>query len=583
MVRAVLIASRHPAHPDRLYAYRNALNRALAGANIEPREPLFVRRPGVSSVLLNPNDSVRMRGASIALGLLIGGDDWHLPGAPLPDGSFALMRADDLRVELVADDVASRTIWYAFTPHELIASTSQRAIVTLLGSFVPNADALPWMLSSGTLGPTHAWDVRLHRVQPGERVVLDRAKWSLRSTRQPIAFAADTSLSRAEHLERLSATVAHACRHSGTDAKKWVLTLSGGADSRSLLSLLRDRRLPTVTWGLRGTVDRPGNDAQVAKALAQALDVPHRFFVIDPLSYDPAVMLDRFLCAGEGRVARISGYLDGFDVWKTLYEEGYDGIVRGDEAFGSLPVASSYAVRYFASLTTLTDHFPPEELERFELPEQPLPDDLERGSDETLATWRDRLYQHFRAPTLLAGLTDLKTAYVEVSTPLLARSVLDCVRSLPDPLRTARRLWRELVAAQVPDIPLATSVALPSLGDYLRNRAVLELLLDELSSDRASSVFAPLLRVRCCAALRAALRAAPSAPPVPRGEPQRRRLLTRAVPQRLREALQHWRPAPRGVDPLVLAFRAFLAIRMHALLATDAATPPVDQRSAITA
>ena len=174
MVRAVLVASRRAGQPNRLDAYREALNRKLAGDNIDPRPPAFCSHAGISAALLNPGSAARMHGASIAIGQLLDPrDDWHVPEAPLPDGSFALLRADDAKVELAADSVGSRTVWYALTNHELIASTSQRAIVTLLGSFEPNRDALPWMLSSGTLGPTAAWDSRLHRLQPGERVVLD--------------------------------------------------------------------------------------------------------------------------------------------------------------------------------------------------------------------------------------------------------------------------------------------------------------------------------------------------------------------------------------------------------------------------
>src|SRR5262245_61069466 len=339
MVRAVLVVSRHPARPNRLDAYRDALNRNLAGNNITPRPPVVVHERGVSAALLNPSGAARMHGASIAIGpLLEPRDDWHVPGAALPDGRFALLRADDAHVELAADGVASRTLWYALTDHELIASTSQRAIVTLLGSFEPNRDALPWMLSSGTLGPAAAWDSRLHRLQPGERVVLDRARWRLESRLEPGVFAADDAASRNTHLERLRAAVVETCRRWSFDARKWVLTLSGGADSRSLLCLLRDRGIETVTWGLPDATEQEGNDAQIARRIANELAVPHRFFAIDSHAGAPDVVLERFLATGEGRVARISGYVDGFAIWKTLFDEGYEGVIRGDEAFGSVSV-----------------------------------------------------------------------------------------------------------------------------------------------------------------------------------------------------------------------------------------------------
>jgi hypothetical protein len=571
MVRAVLVVSRHPGQPNRLDAYRDVLSRKLAGDNIDPRPPAVVRNGGVSAVLLNPSGAARMQGASIAIGTLLEPrDDWHVPRASLPDGSFALMRVDDAHVELAADSVGSRTLWYALTDHELIASSSQRAIVTLLGSFEPDRAVLPWMLSSGTLGPTGAWDARLTRVQPGERVLFDRRRWRVASTFEGVPFAATPATSRATHLERLRTAVADACRRWSFDARKWVLTLSGGADSRSLLCLLRDRGIGTVTWGLPQSPEQDGNDAQIARLLASALSVPHRFFAIDGHADAADVVLERFLAAGEGRVARISGYVDGFRVWKTLFDEGYDGVIRGDEAFGSVPVSSPFAVRCTACLTRLDDYFSAKECEAFELPPQTVPEALLQGRGESLATWRDRLYQQFRVPTLLAGLTDLKTAYVEVGSPLLARSVLECVRTLPDDLRTGKRLWRELVDAQLPDIALATRVAIPSLTDFLADRAVLELLLDELTSDRASTLFTPLLRARFSVALRAALRASPSE----RRESWSRPALSRAMPKRLRAVMSGWRTGHPGLEPLVMAFRAFVAARMHRLLLADAATPP---------
>jgi hypothetical protein len=583
VARTVLVVSRHPGQANRLDAYRDALNRRLTGDHIVPRPSTFVSRSGLSVATLNPSAAVRTHGASVALGTILEDPvDWHVPRAPLPDGHYALLRADDDHVELAADSVGSRTLWYALTEHELIASSSQRAIVTLLGSFEPNREALAWMLSSGTLGPAAAWDARLKRVQPGERVLLDRARWRLEHKFEEVAFAADDAASRDTQLERLRAAVEGACRRWSFEARDWVLTLSGGVDSRSLLYLLRDRGIQTVTWGLPESAREAGNDARIARHLATALGVPNRFFAIDSRAYAPEIVLERFLAAGEGRVARISGYVDGFNVWKTLFDESRDGVIRGDEAFGSFAVSAPYDARYMASLTTLADFFSPEERETFELPEQPLPERLARGRGESLAAWRDRLYQQFRVPTLLAGLTDLKTAYVEVATPLLSRSVLECVRRLPDALRTEKQLWRDLVGGLVTDVALATRVAIPPLTDFVADHRVLTLLMDELTSAPAESVFSPLLRARVCAALRAALRAPPVAPRVGR-EPWHRSAWTRSFPGRLRTAVRNWRIRRSTMEPLVLAFRAFIATRMHALLREDAATRPAGVEPAINA
>ena len=571
MVRAVLVAPRSPNRPNRLDAHCDLLNRKLAGDNIEPRAPTLVRSAGISVALLNPSGAVRVHGASVAIGVLLdAGDDWHVPRAPVPDGSFALLRVNETYVELVADSVASRTLWYALTDDELIVSSSQRAIVTLLGSFEPNREVLPWMLSSGTLGPTGGWDARLKRVQPGERVLVDRGRWHSKSTVEPLEFRPDRRLSPAAHLERLGESVGAACRRWSFDPRKWVLTLSGGADSRSLLWLLRDRGIGTVTWGLPNTGAQRGNDAQVAREVARSLEVPHRFLALEPHSDPPDVILDRFLAVGEGRVDRLSGYIDGFHVWKTLFDDGYHGVIRGDQAFTEVPVQSAYAARFRTNLATLADYFPPKELSTFELPTQPLPERLTRAPGETLATWRDRLYQQSRVPTFLAALTDLKTAYLEVGNPLLARSVLECVRAIPDELRTEKRLWLQLVGEQLPEIGLAKRVAISSVADFLRDRRVLELLLDELSSKRTATLFAPALLDRCRAAVHAAFRVKRSA----HRRDWRQSAIARAVPARVRAAVRSWHANRPSIEPQVLAFRVFIAARMQAQLTVDAATGP---------
>jgi hypothetical protein len=395
----------------------------------------------------------------------------------------------------------------------------------------------------------------------------------LQSTVAPNVPIPEPELSHDVHRERLRAVVTDACRRWSFDANRWLLTLSGGADSRSLLCLLRNRGIETVTWGLPHSEEKDGNDAQIAREVARVLGVRHRFIAIEADGgSDAEVVLTRFLALGEGRVDRISGYVDGFRVWKTLFEEGFDGVIRGDHAFGSPPVGSAYAARAKTSLTTLADYFAASELEAFELPAQKLPEALTRAPGETLETWRDRLFRVCRIPTFMAALTDLKTAYVDVGNPLLARSVLDCVRALPDELRTSKRLWREFVASQLPEVAIARRVAIPALTDFLTQRRVLQLLLDELTSERAIATFAPALRARCRAALVGALQNKRSARRTDWGDTW----IAQALPARLRAAVGTWRPDQPSIDPLVLAFRAFVASRMQAILAADASTRPAE-------
>ncbi|HET8699731.1 MAG TPA: asparagine synthase-related protein, partial [Gammaproteobacteria bacterium] len=343
MARALLLARRARDRGGRLEGYLDVLNRNLGPDNIVPSAPAFAHGDGVECAIFNPNGATQLEGASACIGVILeDAPRWHEPGAPVPDGSYALLRASADRIELVADATASRTIWYVLTDEELIASTSQRAIIALLGNFALNREALPWMLSSGTLGPVAGWDARLAQVRPGESVTLDRERWRLSRSGRPEPFAADLGRSAADHRARLADAVATVCRRLSSHPARWALPLSGGVDSRALLFHLHKRRgLETITWGMAEAPAQDGNDAQIARTLAEVFGVANRFFAAN-LSAEPRErLIRRFLTAGEGRVARISGYLDGFLVWKTLFDEGTDGIIRGDEAFGSIPVRNA--------------------------------------------------------------------------------------------------------------------------------------------------------------------------------------------------------------------------------------------------
>jgi len=100
-----------------------------------------------------PADFVALRGTNLAAGYLVDRRSTGRTRQPRPNGAYALVRGDANVVEVVTDSLASRTIWYAQTDDLFVASTSQRAIVALLGRFEFNTEVIPWMLSSGTLGP----------------------------------------------------------------------------------------------------------------------------------------------------------------------------------------------------------------------------------------------------------------------------------------------------------------------------------------------------------------------------------------------------------------------------------------------
>ncbi len=510
------------------------------------------------------SDLIGVRGCNLAAGYLVESGSWERPRTGRPDGAYALFRSDDTVVEIVTDTLASRTVWYALTDRMFIASTSQRAIVALLGSFQFNPDTVPWMLAAGTLGPDQSWDKRIRCVRGATSVVLDRQSWTVKEQTEPVRFM-PRAVPKHEHERLLLEALRQAVGGATIADSRWAIALSGGVDCRAILCLLRQTQgLRAVTWGLRASLTDPTNDASIARSLARHFGLEHQYFETD-LSTEPVDRLfDRFVANGEGRVDHISGYADGFSLWRKLHDIGVRGIIRGDEAFGQKRVRTSRDVRSrYLPLWSDFSALPP--LASLGLPPQAVPHWLQQQADESLATWRDRIQQQYRAPYILGALGDLKLPYVEIINPLISGSLVELVRDLPDNLRTSKALFRHVAQSLSPNIPFATSIALQSAADILKWPPVVELLDDSLSSNRVGSLVPPELIVYMKGGL---VRATSS--PRPAAGRQLRRALRALVPAwvaRLPRSSAAQTPAP-GHNRL--AFRAYLIERTSKLLAEDA-------------
>ena len=105
----------------------------------------------------------------------------------------------------------------------------------------------------------------------------------------------------------------------------------------------------------------------MARSLAARLGVAHRYFSTDhDSSSEPLrVIVHRFLVAGEGSIDHLSGYMDGFAIWRELFQAGITGIIRGDEGFGWIEVTSETNVRYSVGALLLEDYFSADLLRRW--------------------------------------------------------------------------------------------------------------------------------------------------------------------------------------------------------------------------
>lgn len=492
------------------------------------------------------------------------------PGAAVPDGNYALFRNNDVQIEIISDSAGTRTIWYYQDEDVFVASTSQRAIIMYLGDFEFNDRIIPWMLSTGSLGPAESWDKRLYRLQAGESLTLDKVNWHITVNESHVSFL-PTVVEKAESKKNVTSAIKHTLSSlTEIDYNSWVLPLSGGYDSRAILIFLNKiNDLPdyfrTITWGLESSISEDENDAKIAKELADRVSVKHQFYHTD-LSKEPLhLILDRFIKCGEGRIDHLAAYMDGLEIWRRLHDDKIEGVIRGDEGFGWLPVSSELTVRLNTGCALCRDFKNLQKLvQHQDFPDQRLPEKYLKNNKESLEQWRDRLYHTYRLPTILSALSDIKLSYVEQINPLLSTKILNSVRELPDDLRTNKFLFKEIVHDNSPNIPIATKSANASPEKLLRSEEFVLLLKNKMDTQIASSIFSQkfLMFIKSGIAVQR---------PKEKKSRNRKNLVNRIkqlIPQRILFWIKDMGILP-SVDGNKLAFRVFMIIRMHEILNQD--------------
>ncbi len=575
MARIICICRRDGGAPlnAEIRARIELLNRRLTPDHITPNPPATFHDNGVTTTVLNPTETPTHRGASVCIGALVHpADDWWSPRAALPDGTYALFRCDAGAVELVNDVVGTRTIWYALESDLFVASTSQRAIVAFLGSFKPNTAVVPWMLSVGQLGPDLSYDSRIRVLRPNSRALFDRALWRVDVTELGNDIV-PVERTRKEHAEGLHAAIDNVFDGLELNPARWVLPLSGGVDSRAILYWMKRRDgLRAVTWGVRSSLVDKGADAYIAAQVARHYHLDHRFFETDVSDEPVETVFTRYLVAGEGRVDAVAGYTDGFKMWKALFDEKTAGVIRGDECFGMrMPVYTPFGVRRYVNCLLLSDYknLPAELLT--ELPEHRLPPHLQQRPGEPILRWRDRLYYNFRTPFVMAALTDLKCAYVEVVNPFQARSIVDYMRTVPDSLRLGRIPFMDVAKNLSPPIPYAERASIDTSFDVFKSKRVVDLVISELGTERAAAIFSEKLLhfLRGKAQTRATDRPARAETHAKYKIPSSVRKNLGAVTRKPRGLLRDRLKKPT-IDINLMAFRAFIISRMCGILEKDA-------------
>jgi|GEM_PF-379661 len=423
-------------------------------------------------------------------------NNWHEIGSQSPEGNFAIFRNNEQYFEAVSDILATRTIWYYHDADYFIASTSQRPIVMYLGSFEFDDRVIPWMLSTGTIGPEYSWDKRIKKLRPDSSVLLNKLDWTIAEKHNPFSLNPKKKTDEEHKNELRTAAEGSIKSLKKLNLTEWPITLSGGYDSRAILFLLKKNmvsgdNLHTLTYGLQKSLKNRYSDAFVANKLAEELETNHSFHPLNRSDEPFSVIFDRYLKCGEGRIDHISAYMDGMKIWNNIAEsKKIKGVLRGDVIFFPYKTITELHIRHHLGCPLCSDLKNMESIiQDFDFPEQKLSDFLDRKPGESIDIWCDRLYHYFRYPTIHGALNDIKLSYTEVINPFISRQIIDTVYQFPDHLRKNKKIFMELVDSLHDKTPYASRSSTENSLEIFRDPEVVQLIITALQTAHSKALF----------------------------------------------------------------------------------------------
>lgn len=492
MSKAVYVFVRNK---EKLPIYTERLRKftpSLIPDNIKDCPVSITSNGNILTAIINTRGVTHQTGNSLCLGQIFGDTkNWDKPYGSYPDGAFCIFRSDENNVEILSDVGGSRTIWHYKDEDVFIASNSQRAIVALIKNFKFNEKVISWVLSTGTLGPGFSWDSRISMLGINSSGMLDINKWEFYEKSEHVYFN-EEKISEEQQEFLFTEKLDESFVETEFDFSKWILPLSGGLDSRAILFFLKKlkpdfQKLRTITWGVPGAINRKGNDAFIAKEIADTLKLSHEYYHLQAKNENINEILNRFLICGEGRVDALSGYTDGFYIWKVLFDKEIIGILRGDQTFGGRSVSSEKDALDGAGINFCSDYSNLSDPE-LNLPSQLLPEYMNRQKNESLLSWKDRLVIEYRSPVFKAALNDLKLSYVEISTPLITKGIINRTLKMSDSQRLERSLFKKLINKISLPIDYATEVAIETPTDIFNSPQFLDHFKKQLVKDYSKQI-----------------------------------------------------------------------------------------------
>lgn len=412
------------------------------------------------------------------------------------------------RVVLATDRRAARQVFYTVVGDRLYFAPEVKALLAvedLERKLDPGAAAL--LLSSGYVLAQQTLIQGVERLLGGQRLMFADGAVRLEPYWDYRLTADGDGTPPAELAAELIEAIRTAVTRDFNDPDHDVVFLSGGVDSRAISAVICElpgvepRRLQAVSWGAAATAGRgddPTSDIAVARRVAKALDLDHRFLPRSLESYGPRVLEMSYILDGLSDVPSYHPY--EYDLMLRLAAEGAHRVLRGDECFGFRRKMKNAAeafleveLRPLSAPTLWRRLLDPVAYTRFcAASEQALAAASEPFEGDHPDNIRDQAFFRHRVQSYQHTAGYFKRLVLDHRAPLIADEILDMMVRLSVNQRREKVFYNRALAATFPDlwrIPEAESGSLEDYGAVVAGNPAVRRAIELELGDRTSPLW----------------------------------------------------------------------------------------------
>jgi hypothetical protein len=421
-------------------------------------------------------------------------------------GCFSLVffEPEARRFVIAVDRLASEPVYYLQSGGVLYFAPEVKALKVACDiERQPDFAALAMFLGSGHLLADQTLHASVRKLPGGHALLVDDDGVRITEYWRFSPGPGDESRSKAELADELGEVVSEAVARNLGDPAKTNIFLSGGADSRAILSASLEcvagagDRLHTVSWGT--SPDMPDSDPHVASLIAKAYDINHRFAIRNTCDYGTRFQETNSLLDGMSDIAAF--HPQEFSIIEGLRNAGFERVLRGDETFGWK--GHVYDIHGAISKVGIRRHFDTIAL----LPSVMQGDAYRKCVDalEDAVTGmvdgcremdpndaKDYLYFNHRLQRYLGSTAYFKQVILDHRNPLLDSKILDFIARIPRKLRLEKTLFMECIRRRYPNLcrfPFARRSALEDWGAELANDSPVREYVAKEIADAASGIW----------------------------------------------------------------------------------------------